>query len=148
MTTIVCDGKSMAGDGQAEACHTIISHERVKVRRLSDGSLFGMAGAGGNADPLAEWLIDGGKKPKMIGSLSALRLFPDGRIFYLSESLDPTEITTPAAVGSGMDFAIGAMEAGAGIMDAVLIACRRDPGSGGKITVLFLDEQPALQAVA
>lgn len=138
MTTIATDGKSMAGDGQAEACHTIITHSRQKVRRLSDGSLFGMAGKGGNADPLAEWLIEGGRKPKMIGTLSALRLLPDGRLFYLSESLDPTEITAPSAVGSGMDFAIGALEAGANLKTAIEIACRRDPGSGGKITVLSL----------
>jgi ATP-dependent protease HslVU (ClpYQ) peptidase subunit len=125
----------MAGDGQAEAINSIIASARVKVKRLPDGSLFGMAGEGHASDLVERWLIDGGKKP-VVKEMSALHLMADGRLYYFSENCEPVEIEPPCAVGSGMEFAIGAMEAGATPKQAVEIAARRDPGTGGKITVL------------
>jgi 20S proteasome alpha/beta subunit len=137
MTTIATDGKTMASDGQAEACGTITASRRAKVVKLGDGSLYGSSGRKTDSDALARWLIEGGKKPK-VEKLSALRLMPDGVLLYYSETLEPCEVDTPCAVGSGMDFAIGAMEFGASPVEAVKIACKRDPGSGGEITVLAL----------
>lgn len=86
---------------------------------------------------MARWLIEGGGKPK-IKDTAALRLMPDGKLFYVNESLEPVEVGAPCAVGSGMDFAIGAMEHGATPEEAVGIASKRDPGTGGTITVLSL----------
>lgn len=140
MTTIATDGKTMAGDGQGEACHTIICTNRAKVARLSDGSLFGSAGRGADNIAMIDWLEGGceGKKPNL-KSFSGLRLFPDGRLEYWSEEVNvPTPVDAPCAVGSGMDFAIGAMEAGLSPEAAVGIAAKRDPGTGGKITVFRL----------
>lgn len=140
MTTIATDGKTMAGDGQAEACNTIICTSRAKVVRLSDGSLFGSAGRGADNIAMAKWLENGcdGKKPGF-KRFSGLHLFPDGRLEYWSEDVDvPTPVDAPCAVGSGMDFAIGAMLHGATPEEAVDIAAKRDPGTGGKITVLSL----------
>jgi ATP-dependent protease HslVU (ClpYQ) peptidase subunit len=137
VTTIATDGFAMAGDGQAEAMDTIIAFNRAKIRRLPDGSLFGMAGRSADSETLSRWLIEGGKKPKL-GSLSALRLYPDGRLEWISELCDPIQIDAPCAVGSGMDYALGAMDAGASPERAVRIAARRDPGTGGAITVLHI----------
>jgi ATP-dependent HslUV protease subunit HslV len=117
---------------------TIVASNRPKVRRLPDGSLFGMAGRSIDGDVLAAWLVEGGKKPK-VESLSALRLLPNGTLHYISEVCDPVEIDAPCAVGSGGDFAIGALDAGLSAEEAVAIAMKRDPGTGGKITVLHLD---------
>jgi hypothetical protein len=88
---------------------------------------------------MIEWLEKGeGKKPRM-KSFSGLRLFPDGRLEYWSEDIEvPTPVDAPCAVGSGMDFAIGAMLHGATPSEAVAIATQRDPGTGGTITVLSL----------
>lgn len=145
MTTIATDGKSMAGDGRGVACGTIISAQGLKVGRLSDGSLFGMAGAKEDRVPVVEWLENGGKKPK-VQRLSALHLRADGSLWYFNELLNPSGADLPCAVGSGMDLAIGAMEAGASPEMAVEIAARRDPDTGGTITVLHIE--PAVRAVA
>lgn len=144
MTTIACDGKSMAGDGQSDACGTIISTQGMKVHRLSDGSLFGMAGAREDRAPIIEWLEHGGKKPK-VQRLSAIVLKPCGSLWYYNELLNPSSVDVPCAVGSGMDFAFGAMEMGATPEAAVKIASKRDPHTGGKITVLNL--KPQLEVV-
>jgi ATP-dependent protease HslVU (ClpYQ) peptidase subunit len=138
VTTIACDGKSMAGDGQSEACGTIVSAQAHKVHRLADGSLFGMAGAKEDRGPVVEWMENGGRKPK-VQRLTALLLRPDGALLYFNETLNPSSVDAPCAVGSGMDFAIGAMEAGLDPERALEIASRRDPNTGGKITVLHLE---------
>lgn len=141
MTTIACDGLGMAGDGQAEANEAVLSRTRPKVRKLSDGSLFGGAGPATELDLLAQWLIEGGKKPKL-EKLTALRLMPDGKLIYFTEKCQPIEIDAPCAVGSGGEFAMGAMDAGATPQEAVEIASDRDPHTGGVITYL---ELPATQ---
>jgi ATP-dependent protease HslVU (ClpYQ) peptidase subunit len=138
VTTIATDGKTMAGDGQAEACRTIISLSRQKVTRLPDGSLCGCAGSGVDAIAFAKWLADGGPRPKFKDSMSALHLKADGSLDYYSERGEPSPVEAPCAVGSGMDFAIGAMLFGAAPEEAVAIASQRDPGTGGKITALSL----------
>ena len=138
MTTIACDGHWMAGDGQAEAQGTILATNRRKVVRLSDGSLFGSSGRSIDGDAVAKWLIDGGKRPKVLTGWCALRLHGGGRLEYLTQDLEPVSIDVPAAVGSGMDFALGAMLAGATPKQAVEIAAQRDIGTGGTITVLSI----------
>lgn len=139
----------MAGDGQREACRTILSTEAVKVQRLEDGRIVGTCGDTALAAKLVDWLNGQGDKPegKAEDDFAALVLRADGVIEYISGHCIPTIVPPPVAVGSGMDFAIGAMEAGKTPFDAVLIAARRDPGTGGKVTVLYLDEQ-ALQVAA
>lgn len=145
MTTIATDGRSMAGDGQSDVSGTILNGAAAKVTRLSDGSLFGMSGTSWDRTAVTEYLENGGTKPKT-DRMMALVLRPDGTILYFNEKMTQSVIMAPAAVGSGMDFAIGAMECGASPEDAVGAACRRDTSSGGKITVLHLET--AVRAVA
>lgn len=147
MTTIACDGKSMAGDGQREACRTILTTDAVKVQRLEDGRIVGTCGDTALAVGLVDWLKGVGDKPtgKAEDDFAALVLRPDGVIEYISGHCVPLIVPAPVAVGSGMDFAIGAMEAGRTPFEAVVIAARRDPGTGGKITVL---ESTILQVAA
>ena len=139
MTTIACDGLTMAGDGQAEAQGTIVSTKRQKVFRLNDGSLFGASGRTIDSEAVAKWLVDGGKKPKVKSEFTALRLHPDGRLDYLTDALEPVKIDIPAATGSGMDFALGAMSAGATAEKAVGIAARFDPSTGGEVICLAVN---------
>lgn len=147
MTTIACDGKSMAGDGQREACRTILTTNAVKVQRLGDGRIVGTCGDTALATKLVDWLNGKGDKPegKAEDDFAALVLGHDGVIEYISGHCIPTIVPAPVAVGSGMDFAIGAMEAGKTPFEAVQIACRRDPNSGGTITML---ETSLLQVAA
>jgi ATP-dependent protease HslVU (ClpYQ) peptidase subunit len=139
MTTIACDGKSMAGDGQSEASGSVLTMKQQKVCRLKDGSLFGSSGKAADRIAVTRWLNDEGPKPKP-KMLAALRLMPDGSLLYMQEALEPTPVDVPCAVGSGMDFALGAMDAGVASTAAVEIAAKRDPGTGGQITTLFLEQ--------
>lgn len=138
MTTIATDGKSMAGDGQAECQGTIVATPRAKVIRLADGSLFGSSGRSLDGERVARWLDEGGEKPKVDKHWTALRLHPNGELDYLTNEIEPVAIDLPAATGSGMDFALGAMEAGADPAQAVAIAARRDTATGGIIVHLML----------
>jgi ATP-dependent HslUV protease subunit HslV len=135
MTTIACDGKSMAADGASSAYEVIHCTKRKKLSRLSDGSIIGTSGGHVDREAFREWLENGGKAPKVV-DFSALRLMPDGRILYYGDTLEGCEVDTPAAVGSGSQFAIGAMEAGLSAKRAVEIASKRDPWTGGQITMM------------
>lgn len=146
MTTIATDGKSMAGDGQRQHCGTIMTDQAVKVRRLSDGRIMGTAGDVAFGMAIFEWLEKGGDAPELEDGGSALVLSPDGEVVIIDKYCKPVPVRTPAAIGSGMDLAIGAMEAGVPPAGAVEIAARRDPGTGGKITVEH-HEQHMLRAV-
>lgn len=145
MTTIATDGKTMAADGQAEVSGSILTSDSVKVVRLPDGSLFGSAGRRIDRPKAVAYMVDGGKKPKLV-DFQALHLKVDGSLWYLNEELEPTRVNVPCAVGSGMDFALGAMDFGASPEEALAVAIERDPSSGGLISVLCLDEK--LKAVA
>jgi ATP-dependent protease HslVU (ClpYQ) peptidase subunit len=138
VTTIATDGHWMAGDGQAEAGGTVLATSRCKVVRLSDGSLFGSAGRSIDGAAVAKWLVERGKPPKVEVGWCALRVYPGGRVEYLTQDLEPVSIDLPAAIGSGMDLALGAMLAGATPKEAIEIAAQRDMRTGGAITVLSI----------
>lgn len=137
MTTIATDGKSMAGDGQAEVGPIITHAHRKKVRRLDDASIVGCAGNATDRIAFCKWLIEGGKPPRIRkDEFAALVLRQDGEIEYFDDTCIPLPAEAPIAIGSGREIAIGAMEAGASPKDAVHIAAKRDPHTGGDITVL------------
>jgi ATP-dependent protease HslVU (ClpYQ) peptidase subunit len=138
MTTIATDGRFMAGDGLvSDHCDTIVASDAQKVFRLKDGRVVG--GAGNRADVTAwvDWL-DAGKEgdcPISGDRFSGLILNVDGSVLWVDHKGREQDTPTPCAVGTGQDYAYGAMEAGASALEAVEIACRRDLYSGGSITV-------------
>lgn len=140
MTTIACDGETMAGDGQREHRGTITNRSAIKVRRLDDGSLYGTAGCVAFGDQMIEWIAKGGEKPKMEGEdgFASLHLKAEGELYFIGPEGVPSRIEAPYAVGSGMDIAIGAMHAGASPQRAVEIAAMCDPCTGGTITELSI----------
>lgn len=141
MTTIATDGRSMVCDGRSCVGDTIACNNAVKITRLKDGSLLGLSGRASVQPKLAAWLNNEGAFPKDCGDWSALHLLPGEVRFYnqdASEGYNPLDL--PAAVGSGREFAIGAMLAGASAQKAVHIATQADPFSGGKITTVHLEQ--------
>ncbi len=143
MTTIATDGKSMAGDGQASTQGTIVTSKSIKVVRMSgcyDGGIYAACGSAGWGDRLLAWLNAGeeGDPPKGDEADGFMYLRPDGTLWQGGNDGLAVEIEVPFALGSGMDFAIGAMGAGKTAEEAVAIAAARDPNSGGLITVLHL----------
>jgi ATP-dependent protease HslVU (ClpYQ) peptidase subunit len=139
VTTIACDGISMAGDGRTLSANDIVlCHGSPKVLRLKDGSLLGCAGTSDVKHKLRDWLEQGaeGPFPKIKGAFSAMLLLPNGEGRYFNEDEKWIAMEFPFAIGSGSEIALGAMDAGASPEEAVEIACRRDPFSGGAITRL------------
>lgn len=141
MTTIATDGKSMAGDGQASASGTIVSINSRKVHRLKCGRLYGTCGDAANVQAHRRWLENGceGDAPKLNGDFGFIILSRDGTVQQGGSDGIPVETAAPTALGSGMDLAIGAMDAGKSAAEAVAIAAGRDPNTGGVITELELE---------
>jgi hypothetical protein len=159
VTTIAFDGKMMACD----SCWTYggtVDTLTTKISRLSSGGLFGTAGQNDSRSVVA--LVDKVKTPGQLPSyesLMAIRadvlgllVLPKGRVYKIAttiispenwdEGMDDYglwEITGPfAAVGSGGDSALVAMECGKNARDAVRIACKFDPNSRPPIHVTAL----------
>lgn len=126
-----------------------VSH--IKIKRLSSGALLG--GSGDNDGRAIEALLDKVKKPSQLPSREALTATKDSGMFLLAiprqgvwvlscGKVDEQGYATDddedygvwpgatmggyAAIGSGADVALGAMDAGASAYRAVEIACRRD----------------------
>jgi ATP-dependent protease HslVU (ClpYQ) peptidase subunit len=136
MTTIACDGESMAADGLVCSGSTVFGRNARKIVQLKDGRIVGCAGNARYQGPFAAWLEDGGDIPEMDDEFEALVLLPDGTVVSYDHKgrMLPEEL--PTASGSGREFALAAMDTGATPEEAVKVACSRDMMSGGEIVVL------------
>lgn len=133
MSTVAWDGRSLAADRQ---CCGGFKARTTKVWRLPDGSLFGGAGIIEQILAVRAWLEEGGDKPERLDDFSGI-LIESGRAYRLEEKLIRDRIVERChAVGSGAPFAITAMALGKTAREAVLIAARFDPRTGGGVDVL------------
>lgn len=126
MTVIAWDGRTLAADRQATNCS--MKFAVTKLTRFKDGSVAAATGSAAAGNIMRQWYEDGAdltKYPECQKGDDWARLIvakPDGIVWYY-ENL-PAAIKseqTPAAWGSGRDFAIGAMLAGADAARAVEI---------------------------
>lgn len=134
MTTIATDGVSIAADGQVTYNDRPLTLSENKLRELDDGSVVGWAGEADAAAAAVEYLAQhpyDRNGPE--GNYSLLRLFPSGAIALYAGALRPAYISPPQAIGSGQDFALGAMLAGKSAKRAVQIAASLDIHTGGTI---------------
>jgi len=141
VTTIATDGRIMAADGRTSGGGTIYNDASVKMTRLPDGSIVGRAGGVADhtkaVDELIVAMLEERTPRETKGDYALLRLFKDGKALLYVDRLDgPAWVSLPAAVGSGADYARGAMAMGADPKTAVKIAKRFDAGSGGRIRTL------------
>lgn len=136
MTTIACDGESMAADGLVCSGSTIFGTKSTKIVELNDGRILGCAGNVRYQDLFAAWLNDGGDMPELDEEFEALVLQTDGTVVSYDYKGRPLPEELPTASGSGREFALAAMDLGATAEEAVKIACQRDMMSGGDITVI------------
>lgn len=147
MTTVATDGHSMAADSRATDATSMCSV--TKLRRI-DGWLVGFAGgvADGAAllrrlgragvDPvsaLKDWCADGALDD---AQAALLLCSPRGRIYlYEGGASEPWRVQDRvAAIGSGGPVALGAMLAGVEPGEAVRIAAKVDPSTGGRVRVI------------
>lgn len=150
MTTIAYDGRYVAADSQVcfGACRGAKSVQKIKVR----GSVaYACTGHGALFDPMIVWFEMGAKpedKPKVSDDKNAcLLVFSDGKCrAYKSDLPYPEELFGPDAWGSGAEYAIGAMRAGASAEHAVRIAIECDVYSGGPTQVIDLYDLQARAA--
>jgi ATP-dependent protease HslVU (ClpYQ) peptidase subunit len=136
MTTIACDGNSMAGDGMVCCGGTVHGRNFVKVRQIGDGRIVGFTGSAYDIEPFCAWLSDGGDRPTLSEEFEALVLDPKGECRAYSDKCESIIEELPTACGSGKEFALAAMDAGAEPSEAVEIAAQRSLGTGGTITVI------------
>lgn len=139
MTTIAYRAGIIACDSRATEGDTIIT-DRCRKYFRKGGWRFWLAGA---TSQFAQFVVDCASDcPKtsardvygfaVMGDVVFRVDCIGGRVNFdrIDEEYD--------AVGSGQCFALAAMDAGATAAEAVRIAARRDPGTGGRVRVYLL----------
>lgn len=146
MSVIVFKGGIMAADTRAwVGRHKSSPGMKAKIHRMKDGSLLGVSSSQvGMADRFAVWMFGGAELKDWHGrwpsSLSAILVRPSGKVFICEDSLHFTGPITGKsfAIGSGSDFAIGAMACGKTARQAAIIAARLCPYSALPVQFLKL----------
>lgn len=140
MTTIASDGKTVAADGQCTAGNEILSTDRVKLEVCQD-YVLAFSGTAALQQVAFEWFKDGAEPSEISGPLKdkdwSLAVFrPHVAEYYRNDCPYPLAVPYPTAMGSGEDFAIGALMARASPREAIEIACAKDTMTSGMITVV------------
>lgn len=137
---LAADSRAYGGRGQ---CSPGI---KAKVHKLPDGQRVGVVSATlGEPERFLSWLRDGGRPTDWVGDkpgLRALRIDGEGRVFLYEDSIWPSGPISTAnfyAIGSGSDFALGAMHMGATAGQAVEAAIRFDGNCGAPVRVIAAD---------
>lgn len=133
MTTVVYDARTreMVSDTQ-------MSFHKVdvdKIYRLRDGSLVGISGTYSEVLMALEYLDSDEdeevEKPAIEEHNAILRVDVEGNVFIYTKHLHPMAIYGDyVAIGSGSEYAMGAMAQGATAEEAVAIAHKFDPNTG------------------
>jgi len=135
MTTIACDGKTIAGDGLVTGNDMIHDLHCVKVHRLQNGSVAGFAGSAFDVEQAVKFLNDEVKEIDLDESFEAIILHHGGDVECMNNKGRKYRQSTPCASGSGSPFALAAMDLGFSSEEAVKVAIERDIYSGGTIFV-------------
>jgi len=155
MTTIAWDGRTLAGDSRVsdDNCVDVLTVKKVfKNKNL----LAAFCGTAYDGAAMRHWLRtcgnddydvfsgEGFPKSVMSDDFEGLLVTPCGKATSVNASGVVIEVAEPGgitAIGSGKQAALAAMLAGADAKQAVAIAAKLDPYTGGKITALRLDER-------
>ncbi len=146
MTTIVFRDGALAADSRAYSGDKIGIGSKTKIHRLEDGSLVGCATTEvGFSERFVAWLKAGKPDDFVVPNeidFQALHVQPDGGVFYYHNSYFPTGPLEAEffAIGSGAQFALGAMQMGAGAIVALEVACELDLWSDLPLMVLHLKQ--------
>ena len=154
MTTICVRDNIMVSDGQMSRGDFIDSYDFEKIVSIN-GCLVGCAGSVASILKFRQWFADNMEaelakqeypfvnisfpEDMIEDDFTALVLYPDGVLYEFFGAGSAMEVKQPAAIGSGMFYALSAMDAGASAEEAVKIATLRDAYSGGDIQVFELE---------
>lgn len=149
MTTIATDGRIIAYDTLETSNYGRASRvtEKAVIREVHGAlHVFALAGTGAYLDPFISWYASGAEPDKMpviidrdIADYSVLVIRKFDMAIFSSLLPFPQAMRPPAVLGSGGDWARGAMEVGADPIEAVKAAVRIDPNSGGPVHYIDLD---------
>ena len=140
MTTIAICDRYIAADGLCTAGERILATDFVKIR-FRGGRFYAITGLESAFDAAIRWheagadpaslpICPGEPKESWWGLVV---LSSTGLVRYASDLCWPELHSAPFAAGSGRDFALGAMWAGANAIEAVRLVADRTIHSGGKI---------------
>ena len=137
MTTIAYRDGVLAADGQRTATDVQIESRAIKIGRIGR-LLFGAAGSAAWAWRYRTWVRCGalGEPPRCLTGSCGFLIGPDDALCLLTEDGWERSVAAFYAEGSGWQFALGAMAAGASAEEAVRAAARFDVHTGGEIIVL------------
>jgi ATP-dependent protease HslVU (ClpYQ) peptidase subunit len=148
VTTIVYRDGVLAADTRVSFSDWIKPERLCKIERLPGGRLFAAAGDHAIWGKLLRWFRDPhGERPE-IPDCDALVVLPDGTVEYYCGAGFRLIQGPFVAIGSGSPVALGALYAGADAEQAVRIAMRVDPYTGGEVDVARLPDPGSLAAAA
>lgn len=159
MTTIAYRDKTMCSDSQATRGDFIDNLSTTKIFEVGEGILIGISGSALDALEFVEWFKDTleasnvqEQNPyvsvlppeKLVNeNFHCLVAYPDDTVYEFFGCEKVMECAESyAAVGSGMFYAMSAMDAGASAEEAVGVAIKRDVFSGGDIQVFQCEDAP------
>lgn len=139
MTTLATDGQTIAADGQITCGDTIEDTNATKVFRIKDGRAFGFAGCLASGYQFKWWADKGmnvDELPNLSEDFSAVVIDGSKTVLVFDHMLRTMTMPVPYATGSGMRYAITAMDLGFSPKEAVKAACKRDVWSSGTIRAI------------
>ncbi len=145
MTIIVWDGVTLAADKQSTTAG--LKRRVTKIFEIN-GNLVGFSGDWDYAQALKRWFMNGCKPeehPKHQDHndnwVGMLVITPSKQVFKYERSPYPMDFTEAGAhcIGSGRDYAYGALAMGADARTAVKVACTLDTGCGMGIDFLTFE---------
>jgi ATP-dependent protease HslVU (ClpYQ) peptidase subunit len=110
-----------------------------KIFRVGQ-SLYGISGSPEQCLKFIEWRRQPDQKPTFQTNLNftVLEINPTG-IFFWNEEMQPLPVPGDFyAVGSGANFALGALSMGASLKKSIAIAARWDEGTGHEVQSMSL----------
>lgn len=142
MTTVAYDGKTIAADTLITGGVSSVSSKLLTFPMIPDGTFGAYAGDVGCALRFFRtWTGDPDSIPA--GDYQALVCHSDGRVIYYNGDGLCLEMTDQKfAIGSGCEYAMGAMAAGKTAVKAAQIACTLDPNSGGTVESMRCHKVP------
>lgn len=145
MTTIAWDGKTLAGDGRVSSNEMVLPERFQKVVRGKKGHLGAIAGVTNmQSETFLDWVRRGCEGNPISPKEDSVYILvtPRGIVqeFSKGENVMRLKHNGYYAWGSGRGYAVGALAHGASSREAVQIAMRFDPYTGGKITAFTLEK--------
>lgn len=143
MTTIAWDGKTLAADRQTSYGTTPMPSTKIeKIKWKGKEALIGSAGRCEDCDNVIDWIKTGKNKPEIDDDnrdFSIIVVTKDDGVLYAAQSLYFHKVGhNQWAIGSGGDYALGAMKFGATAAQAIEIASQLDTQTGlGVDTLTF-----------